>query len=89
MAYIQTINPGQARGKLRDAYREFRRDLVGRRPLPAGLVVPNIMCVFSLRPALLHAFGRFFLLSMWDGELARRSKEAIGVAVAQAVRCHY
>ncbi|HEY1381302.1 MAG TPA: hypothetical protein VGF55_31165 [Gemmataceae bacterium] len=89
MAHIQTISPWRARGELASAYRDLRRELVGRLPVPAGLAVWNIMRVFSLRPALLRAFGRCFLLTMWGGTLRRPAKEAIGVVVARTNSCHY
>src|SRR5262249_11286702 len=89
MAYIDTIGPLQAQGELRVAYREFRHDIVGRLPVPSSLAVWNIVRVFSFRPALLRAFGRCFVLTMWGGTLARSAKEAIGVTVARANSCHY
>ncbi|HTK74619.1 MAG TPA: hypothetical protein VL371_05125 [Gemmataceae bacterium] len=89
MARIESINPWRARGDLRRAYRDLRHDIVGRLPVPSSLVVWNIVRVFSLRPALLRAFGRCFILTMWGGGLARSAKEAIGVTVARANSCHY
>ena len=89
MAFIQTIPPRLARTELRDAYLQIRRDMVGRRPLPLGWAVWNIMRVFSLRPAFLMAFERAFLLTMWGGVLRREAKEAIGVSVSRANQCHY
>jgi alkylhydroperoxidase family enzyme len=49
----------------------------------------NVMQVFSLRPQFLWAFARGFRHFMWDGELDRLAKEAIGVSVAQTNACHY
>ncbi len=89
MAHIRTIGPWQSRGELRQVYREIRRDMVGRLPLPTALTAWNIMRVFSLRPPLLRAFERAFLLTMWGGVLPRQTKEALGVAVAGANRCPY
>jgi len=89
MAYIRTISPWQARGELRRVYQEIRRDMVGSRPFPLALTAWNIMRVFSLRPTLLRAFERCFLLTMWGGRLRRQAKEALGVTVSQANRCEY
>ena len=89
MAYIQTIQPWSARGDVGKAYRDIRHALVGWLPVPASLAVWNIMRVFSLRPALLRAFGQRFLLTMWSGWLRRPAREAIGVTVAWTNSCHY
>jgi hypothetical protein len=89
MAFIKTIPASDAQGELRDVYLQIRRDMVGRAPLPVGVVVWNIMRVFGLRPPFLRAFSRAFLHFMWDGQLRRQAKEAIGVTVAQANRCEY
>jgi hypothetical protein len=89
MAYIRTVSPREARGDLRQVYEAIRDDLIGRRPLPAGLASWRIMRVFSLRPPLLRAFARAFLLTMWGGVLRREAKEALGVSVAQANSCDY
>ena len=89
MAHIATVDPRHAGGELREAYRQIRRDMVSWRPLPLDATVWNIMRVFSLRPALLRAFERCFVLTMWVGALDRQAREAIGVTVAQTNRCHY
>jgi hypothetical protein len=89
MAFIKTIGPWQARGELRRVYQEIDRDLAAGRPIPSPLTAGNIMRVFSLRPTLLRAFERCFLLTMWGGRLGRQAKEALGVTVAQANRCEY
>jgi uncharacterized peroxidase-related enzyme len=47
------------------------------------------MKVLSLRPRFLWAFERGFRHFMWDGELRRLAKEAIGVSVAQTNSCPY
>ena len=61
----------------------------GSLPLPVQWTAWNIMQVFSLRPQFLWAFQRGFRHFMWDGELSRLAKEAIGVSVAQTNACHY
>jgi alkylhydroperoxidase family enzyme len=89
MPYIRMIPPREARGGLRRVYEEIRRDMVGRRPVPLGSAVVNVMRAFSLRPAFLRAFEQAFLHTMWGGVLRRQAKEAIGVAVSRTNRCHY
>jgi hypothetical protein len=89
MAHITITSPWRARGTLRHAYQEVRRQIVGGWPLPLPLAIWNIMRVFSLRPALVRAFGRCFLLTMWGGTLRRQAREALGVTVAQRIRCPY
>jgi hypothetical protein len=89
MAYIQTIPPWRARGELRNVYRQVHQDLLGRFPIPLSMTPVNILHAFSLRPTFLRAFERWFIRTMWGGELRRQAKEAIAVAVAQAQRCPY
>ena len=89
MAFIKTISAREAHGELRAIYGMIRSDMVGAIPFPVEWTAWNIMRVFSLRPRLLWAFERGFRHTMWDGELSRLSKEAIGVSVAQTNACHY
>jgi hypothetical protein len=89
MAYIQTIGPRQSRGNLLAIYEQLRLDMVGTRFLPLTLSAWGIMRVFSLRPAMLRAFCRSFLHTMWGGPLRRAVKEALGVTVAQVNSCPY
>jgi hypothetical protein len=89
MAHIETIGPGRAQGELRQVYEQLRYDMVGTRLFPLGLSAWGIMRVFSLRPALLGAFDRCFLHTMWGGPLRREAKKAIGVTVAQRNSCPY
>ncbi|HEX4610483.1 MAG TPA: hypothetical protein VH092_20005 [Urbifossiella sp.] len=89
MAFIKTIPVREAGDELRAVYGMIRSDMVGSLPLPMKWTSWNIMQVFSLRPRFLWAFGRSFRHFMWDGELRRLAKEAIGVSVAQANACHY
>jgi hypothetical protein len=89
MAFIKTISAREANDELRAVYRMIRSDMVGSLPLPVEWTTWNVMSVFSLRPQFLWAFGRGFRHIMWDGELSRLSKEAIGVSVAHTNACHY
>ena len=89
MAYIKTISAREASGELRAIYDMIRSDMVGALPLPVAWTTWNVMQVFSLRPPFLWAFARGFRHFMWDGELSRLAKEAIGVSVAQTNSCHY
>jgi hypothetical protein len=89
MAFIKTISVREANAELRAIYDMIRSDMVGSLPFPVEWAAWNVMRVFSLRPRLLWAFERGFRHIMWDGELSRLAKEAIGVSVAQTNACHY
>jgi hypothetical protein len=89
MAFIKTISVREANDELRAIYGMIRSDLVGALPFPVEWATWNVMRVFSLRPRFLWAFQRGFRHIMWDGELSRMAKEAIGVSVAQTNACHY
>ena len=89
MAFIKTISAGEANDELRAIYGMIRSDMVGSLPFPVEWTTWNVMQVFSLRPQFLRAFGRGFRHIMWDGELSRLAKEAIGVSVARTNTCHY
>lgn len=89
MAFIKTISVREADDELRAIYGMIRSDTVGSLPLPMGWTAWNIMRALSLRPQFLGAFERGFHHFMWDGELGRVAKEAIGVSVAQTNSCPY
>ncbi len=89
MAFIKTISVREANDELRAIYGAIRSDMVGSVPFPVEWTSWNVMRVFSLRPQFLRAFARGFRHVMWDGELPRLAKEAIGVSVAQTNACHY
>lgn len=89
MAFIKTVPAREANGELRAIYGRIRSDMVGPLPFPVEWTTWNVMQIFSLRPHFLSAFGRGFRHIMWDGELTRLAKEAIGVSVAQTNACHY
>jgi hypothetical protein len=89
VAFITTISVREANDELRGIYGMIRSDMVGSLPFPLEWTTWNVMQVFSLHPQFLRAFGRGFRHVMWDGELSRLAKEAIGVSVAQTNACHY
>jgi hypothetical protein len=89
MAFIKTISVREANDELRAIFGMIRSDMVGYVPFPVKWTTGNVMEVFSLRPQFLWAFERGFRHIMWDGELTRLAKEAIGVSVAQTNACHY
>ena len=89
MAFIKTVSVREANDELRAIYGMIRSDMVGSLPFPVEWTAWNVMQVFSLRPHFLRAFARGFRHIMWDGELSRLAKEAIGVSIAQTNACHY
>jgi hypothetical protein len=89
MAFIKTISVREANHELRAIYGMISSDMVGYVPFPVKWTTGNVMELFSLRPQFLWAFERGFRHIMWDGELTRLAKEAIGVSVAQTNACHY
>ena len=89
MAFIKTISAREASGELRAIYGMIHSDMVRPSLFPVEWTTWKVMQVFSLRPQFLWAFGRGFRHFMWDGELSRLAKEAIGVTVAQTNACHY
>ncbi len=89
MAFIKTISAREAKGELRAVYATIHSDMFGAIPFPVEWTAWKVMQVFSLRPQFLGAFQRGFRHLMWDGELSRLAKEAIGVSVAHTNACHY
>ena len=89
MAFIKTISVREANDELRAIYGMIRSDMVGSLPFPVEWTTWNIMQALSLRPQLVRAFERGFCHFLWDGELRRLAKEAIGVSVAQTNACPY
>jgi uncharacterized peroxidase-related enzyme len=89
MAFIRTISVREANDELRAIYGQIRSDMIGSLPFPVEWTTWNIMQALSLRPQFVRAFERGFRHFMWDGELRRLAKEAIGVSVAQANSCPY
>lgn len=81
MAWIKTIAPEQAEGRVAEVYASFR----SRFGVP-----PNIMQAFSLKPELLAAVSRLFLVATFGGsKLSRVQEEMIATVVSATNRCHY
>ena len=81
MAWIATIPPGEARGRLKEIY-----DAAVRR---AGKVF-HILRIMSLAPEVLDASMLLYQRVMFarDG-LSRREREMLAVVVSRANACHY
>jgi uncharacterized peroxidase-related enzyme len=81
MSWIDQIDESQASGELAAVYAE----LVAQRGK-----VANILKVHSLRPqALRDHLALYMGLMFGAGELTRRERELVAVAVSQANRCAY
>ena len=82
MAFVRTIPPGKATGETREAY-AYLAELLGHD------LVPNIIQIFSLRALSMRRMIRQWELTMWKGNVARESSEAVAVAVSRFNDCHY
>jgi alkylhydroperoxidase family enzyme len=81
MAWIKTISPEQAQGRVAEIYAHFRSRFG---------VAPNIMQSFSLKPELLAAVARVFEVATFGGSnLNRVQEEMIATVVSATNRCHY
>lgn len=81
MTWITTIGEDKAEGELKTIYDGLRSK--------AG-AVGNILTVHSLSPAILKTHLEFYGAVMHSpGELSRRHREMIAVAVSAANHCHY
>ena len=81
MTWITTIGADKAEGELKAIYDDLRRK--------AGAVA-NILTIHSLSPAILKAHLEFYSAVMHaPGELSRRHREMIAVAVSAANNCDY
>lgn len=80
MAYIRSIAPSQAGGRLAQVYREVRSEVPR---------VPNLLQAFSLRPETLEGVYRHWIALMWSPRTTRQLKEMLAVSVATAARCDY
>ncbi|HUG70810.1 MAG TPA: carboxymuconolactone decarboxylase family protein [Pirellulaceae bacterium] len=85
-AFISVLSPNDENvpDGVREAFDLFR-ELI---PAASWLGVPNIMRVFSLRPAYMRA-GITLWAAMWHGPLPRQLKESLGVTVSVANQCPY
>lgn len=80
MAFIRHIPPASADGRLAQVYREIRSEVPR---------VPNLMQVFSLRPATMEGIYSSWMATMWTGQVARRTKELAAVAVSKSASSAY
>lgn len=80
VAFIRSIPPSLADGRLAEVYAEIREEVPR---------VPNLMQVFSLRPETMERMYRSWLATMWTGEVSRQTKELMAVVVARVTRCDY
>ena len=82
MAWIRTIDPGEAQGLLRRLYEAAVRR--------AGKVY-NVVRVQSLRPRMLQASTRLYTEVVRSAEcgLSREQREMIATVVSSVNRCRY
>jgi uncharacterized peroxidase-related enzyme len=81
MAWIRTIDEGDAEGKLAELY--------ARMAEPDGSV-DNILKIHSLNPASLRGHFDFYkTLMRGRSPLSRAQREMIGVVVSALNQCHY
>ena len=81
MAWIRTIAPGEAGGKLRELYEAAVRR--------AGKVF-GIVRVMSVSPRTLEASMGFYTALMHaPSPLSRRQREMLAVVVSRTNGCHY
>lgn len=81
MAWIKTVEDGEAQGTLQRLYEGLRKQLG---------VVPNILKVFSLHPEAMRATMTIFQTLMYGpGPLSRPQREMIALVVSTINRCHY
>lgn len=81
MAWIRTVEEGEAEGLLKSLY-----DGIGKQ---MGMV-PNILKVFSLQPEAMRAtIGVFQTLMHGPAPLSRPQREMIALVVSTINRCHY
>ncbi len=82
MAIIKTISKYRAKGERKEAY-QSASDLMD------SLKIPNIVQIFSLRPASMQRVVRKTELAMFVGSEPRSIREQIGVLISFFNRCHY
>jgi len=81
MAWIKTIDPGEATGELKAEYEKAIRR--------AGKVF-NILQVQSLNPRALEASMRLYLATMYgESGLTRAEREMLATVVSWANHCFY
>ncbi len=82
MAFIKIITPGKVTGETAEVY-ESLAQVSGQR------IVPNIVQIFSLRPASMRRMIRLWELGMWVGNVPRQSRELVAAAVSRFNSCNY
>ncbi|HIF82607.1 MAG TPA: peroxidase [Candidatus Marinimicrobia bacterium] len=81
MAWIDTINEGDANGSLKDQYEKLKDSRNG---------VDNILKIHSLNPESLDAHVRLYKTIMYGKSPIRRvNREMIAVLVSSINQCHY
>ena len=81
MAWIDTINEGDADGSLKDQYAKLKDSRGG---------VDNILKIHSLNPESLDAHVRLYKTIMYGKSPIRRvNREMIAVLVSSINQCHY
>jgi alkylhydroperoxidase family enzyme len=81
MAYIRTIDPPNATGKLAELYRRFAN--------PDGSV-DNVLKLHALSPDALEGHARLYAQAMHaPSPLSRLERELIGVVVSRINGCDY
>ncbi len=81
MAWIRTVEEGEADGLLKSLYEGLRKQV---------RMVPNILKVFSLHPETMRAtMGIFQTLMYGRAPLSRAQREMIALVVSAINRCHY
>ena len=81
MAWIDTINEGDADGSLKDQYAKLKDSRGG---------VDNILKIHSLNPESLDAHVRLYKTIMYGkSPISRVDREMIAVLVSSINQCHY
>ena len=81
MAWIDTINEGDANGSLKDQYEKLKDSRNG---------VDNILKIHSLNPESLDTHVRLYKTIMYGKSPIRRvNREMIAVLVSSINQCHY
>ena len=81
MAWIRTLNKGDAQGRLARLYAKIA---------PGDTPLDNILAIHSLHPRSLEDhLGLYRTLMFGAGPLSRRVREMVAVSVSVANRCHY
>ena len=82
MAYIETIAPRKATGETAVVYKQASR-------MSDSSLIPNIVQLFSLRPATMQMMLRKFELTMWAGNVPRQHRKMVAAAISRFNHCHY